>query len=74
MLSEICWNNSSRVTTPAARRQPQDEQREAAPIEWLVPDWIPPGKLVVLDGDPGLGKSTLLLKRNPCIMSELRAT
>jgi hypothetical protein len=31
------------------------------PVEWLVPHWIPLGKVVTLDGDPGLGKSTLLL-------------
>jgi RecA-family ATPase len=31
------------------------------PVEWLVPGWIPLGVLTVLDGDPGLGKSTLLI-------------
>ncbi len=31
------------------------------PVEWLWPGWIPLGKLTVLDGDPGVGKSTLLL-------------
>ena len=30
-------------------------------VQWLWPGWIPLGKLAVLDGDPGLGKSTLLL-------------
>jgi hypothetical protein len=30
-------------------------------ISWLWPDWLALGKLAVLDGDPGLGKSTLLL-------------
>jgi hypothetical protein len=33
----------------------------SAPVQWLWPGWIPLGKLTVLDGDPGLGKSTLLL-------------
>ena len=33
----------------------------ARPVEWLWPGWIPLGKLTVLDGDPGVGKSTLLL-------------
>jgi hypothetical protein len=28
---------------------------------WLVPDWLPSGKLLTLDGDAGLGKSTVLL-------------
>ncbi len=30
-------------------------------VEWLWPGRVPFGKLVVLDGDPGLGKSTLML-------------
>jgi RecA-family ATPase len=34
---------------------------QAEPVEWLWPDWLPLGKLTVLDGDPGLGKSTMLL-------------
>jgi hypothetical protein len=34
---------------------------EARPITWLWPNWIPARKITVVDGDPGLGKSTLLL-------------
>lgn len=34
---------------------------EPRPVEWLWSNWLPLGKLAVLDGDPGLGKSTLLL-------------
>jgi AAA domain len=30
-------------------------------VEWLWPGWIPRGRVTLLDGDPGLGKSTLLL-------------
>ena len=30
-------------------------------VRWLWPGWLPLGKLVVLDGDPSLGKSTLSL-------------
>src|SRR4051794_16930794 len=30
------------------------------PVEWLWPGRLPAGKLVVLDGDPGDGKSTML--------------
>jgi hypothetical protein len=30
-------------------------------VRWLWPGRLPAGKLVVVDGDPGLGKSTLLL-------------
>src|SRR5262245_34433405 len=32
----------------------------ARPMAWLWPNWLPLGKLAMLDGDPGLGKSTLL--------------
>lgn len=37
------------------------EQIQEKPIEWLWQGWIPSGKLAILDGDPGLGKSTMLL-------------
>jgi hypothetical protein len=30
-----------------------------APVDWLWPRWIPRGMLSILDGDPGLGKSTI---------------
>jgi hypothetical protein len=30
-------------------------------VEWVWPSYLPAGKLVILDGDPGLGKSTLAL-------------
>ena len=33
--------------------------QERAP-SWLWPGWLPLGKLAILDGDPGLGKSTLM--------------
>ena len=32
---------------------------ETQPVIWLWPGYIPAGMLTVLDGDPGLGKSTL---------------
>ena len=28
-------------------------------VKWLWPGWLPAGKLVLLDGDPGCGKSTV---------------
>lgn len=37
------------------------EAIETKPIEWLWQKWIPLGKLAILDGDPGLGKSTMLV-------------
>ena len=36
-------------------------QVQKKPVEWLWPGYVPLGKLTVLDGDPDLGKSTLLL-------------
>ena len=33
----------------------------AEPVQWLWRSWIPLGMLTVLDGDPGLGKSTMML-------------
>ena len=33
---------------------------EASPVHWLSPGRLAAGKITVLDGDPGLGKSTLL--------------
>jgi hypothetical protein len=45
-----CRTKSVRMSTVIARD-----------VEWLWPGWLPLGKLVVLDGDPDLGKSTLLL-------------
>ncbi len=37
------------------------DQIQVKAVEWLWPEMIPLGKLCILDGDPGLGKSTLLL-------------
>lgn len=31
------------------------------PVRWLWPNFLPRGKLVILDGDPGVGKSMLAL-------------
>ncbi len=30
-------------------------------VSWLVPFWLPRGKLVILDGNPGMGKSLITL-------------
>jgi AAA domain len=36
------------------------DQIEPADVQWLWPGWLPLGKLVVLDGAPEVGKSTLM--------------
>jgi hypothetical protein len=30
-------------------------------VDWVWPDYLPAGKLAILDGDPGLGKSTVTI-------------
>ncbi len=47
------------VSAPAVGVLMSEVQPEQ--ISWLWPGYIPLGKLAVLDGDPGLGKSTLAL-------------
>ncbi len=37
------------------------DQLQPRRVEWLWPGWVPLGKLTFLEGDPDLGKSTLLL-------------
>lgn len=37
------------------------DQVRAEPVRWIWPGRIPLGKLTLLDGDPGLGKSTLMI-------------
>ena len=61
------------VTMPLPRPAPKDktpatinlkrvDKIEQKEVEWLWPGYLPLGKVAVLDGDPGLGKSTLLLE------------
>jgi RecA-family ATPase len=45
----------------ANRRLVRLSDVEPEPVRWLWPGRIPLGKLTMLDGDPGLGKSTLAL-------------
>lgn len=33
---------------------------EARPVDWLWPGYVPAGMLVIVEGDPGVGKSTML--------------
>lgn len=46
-MSRLPWSNMAEVTS--------------APVQWLWEGRIPRGKLTVLDGEPGIGKSTLAL-------------
>ncbi len=39
----------------------------AEPIQWLWPGRIPFGKITILEGDPGLGKSTLTVELAACV-------
>jgi hypothetical protein len=49
------------TTTPAADGIIHLQAVQARDVTWLWPSWIPLRKITVVDGDPGLGKSTLLL-------------
>ncbi len=40
---------------------------ETKPIEWLWPGRIPLGKITILDGDPGIGKSLIALNIAACV-------
>jgi hypothetical protein len=63
--------NGNGHAPPAAKKDKEAEpqrlvartfdQIESRPVFWLAKGRIPYGKVTVLDGDPGLGKSTLLL-------------
>jgi KaiC/GvpD/RAD55 family RecA-like ATPase len=46
-MSNVVWSNMSEVSSD--------------PVRWLWEGRIPRGKLTVLDGEPGIGKSTLAL-------------
>ncbi|HEV3261680.1 MAG TPA: AAA family ATPase, partial [Gemmataceae bacterium] len=63
---------SAPASTPAASLCPEPSPlpsqefvslTEVAPrdVRWLWPGWIPAGKVTILDGDPGAGKSTVML-------------
>src|SRR5262249_498759 len=43
---------------PAANPLSKFSDVRPRPAAWLWRDWLPLGKLAILDGDPGLGKST----------------
>src|SRR5205809_82697 len=47
----------SRLPSPAQVHSLHTLDRQ--PVQWLWPGWLARGVLTLLDGDPGLGKSTL---------------
>jgi hypothetical protein len=59
--SSLATRHSPLATRPKLPHARCFTSIEPLPIEWLWPGWIPLGKVTMLDGDPGLGKSTLLL-------------
>ena len=48
------------MTAPALVAEPLSQVRPVQ-VRWLWEPYIPRGKLVLLDGDPGVGKSFLSL-------------
>jgi hypothetical protein len=53
-------SSDSPTDNPAANPLARFSDVRPRPAAWLWPNWLPLGKLAILDGDPGLGKSTLL--------------
>lgn len=51
----------SQPSTPNLLRVRAASKLERRQVSWLWPGWLPEGKLALLDGDPGLGKSLLTL-------------
>ncbi len=57
---------SGNPQTPSTPIRPRAASRpfcaiQPRPVQWLWPARVPIGKVTLLDGDPGLGKSTVLL-------------
>src|SRR5262249_22882561 len=52
------WSPSHARTAPLVRNLHDVPVQE---LQWLWPGYLPRGKLTLLDGDPGLGKSVLSL-------------
>lgn len=49
------------VTLPPARVRLSDVTE--TPVHWYWRNWIPFGGITIVDGDPGVGKTTMLLER-----------
>ncbi|MGH3785862.1 MAG: AAA family ATPase [Pseudonocardiaceae bacterium] len=61
--SPSSWHLREAVELPPGSRAELVSLASVRPerVEWLWPDRLPAGKLVTLDGDPAMGKSTLAL-------------
>jgi putative DNA primase/helicase len=68
---ERFFGNASSTYKDSEQEMPFGERRiitlrasevQTRPIEWLIEDWIPRGKLTILAGQAGTGKTTLALK------------
>lgn len=57
-MSGIPGHAKTRRPGPVTKRL---DRYRPTPVSWLVPDYLPKGKLVLLAGDGGLGKSMLTL-------------
>ena len=53
---------ASRLTASTAQLEMPISEIEEEPVEWLWPGWIPRRTVMVLDGDPGCGKSLITVK------------
>lgn len=60
-------NEVKKDNLPEAVKASGVEGRE---VQWLLPDWLPCGRLAALFGDTGIGKSTLALRLASCLAAE----
>ncbi len=60
-LAPPASNGKARAEAPSRPLLIRVSDVQAEAVEWLWPGRLPLGKVTVLDGDPGLGKSTMTL-------------
>lgn len=61
-------NEIKKENLPEAVKASEIEMGREA--QWLLPDWLPCGRLAVLFGESGIGKSTLALRLAACLAAE----
>ncbi len=52
----------SAETLPTSVRLKRASEIKATPISWVWPEWLARGKMHILGGQPGSGKTTLVMK------------